>query len=351
MDENLGQDLDLSNNVLNYMRASFQGQFAALNLLSQLGYHDFNPDSVAETQSNIAYLEKLIYSLHQGIPVFSTIWKTAQTQDAKDVITLLGHAKAELVRFANKVEKVLIEPNLIEDTEQVKLLIGAYCRHAYTHEHYVKGYIEYAKHFTLVDLGKSYESLLPQASKNIEAAHLFFDIYTGEEEVPEIFYRSIFEEGLFLPGVFRTTVHDFNRFIATYKGPFSFEHTDIPPDQAQEWNVINIQPFVAGYWHAFTMTARDFIEWVQIGITVPRTAWFWKCLLFEAMDAAPWNQFGFQPPTAREWANSGFTAEEAMDHINRGFTNPLTAREDSRRIVDDSEPEEERGNEPEEGFE
>ena len=335
MDQNLGQDLELSHNILNYLHAALQGQFASLNLLSQLGYHEFNPDEVAQTQSHLTFLEKNIENLHKGIPIFSAVWKSPQTHDAKEVMQLLATSKAEIIRTAAKVEKILIEPNLLEDVEQVKLLIGCYGRYAYTHEHYIKGYIDYANQFTLVDLGKSYESLLPQAQKNIEAAHLFFDIFTGEENVPEVFYRSLFEEGLFLPGVLRTAVHDFNRFLVTYKGPFDFTHSEISPQEAEEWQVININPATAGYWHAFTMTARDFVEWMQIGVSIPRTAWFWKCLLFEAADAAPWSRFGFQPPTAREWASNGFTAEEAVDHINRGFTNPLTAREDSRRIVDE----------------
>jgi hypothetical protein len=335
MDENLGQDLELSQNILSYLHANFQGQFASLNLLSQLGFHNLNPDQIAECQSNISYIDKLLKNLYEGIPIFSRIWKSPQTQDSKEVLLLLKYAKKELLSFAHQVEKILIEPNLVEDQEQSRLLIGAYCRYAYTHEHYIKGFIEYAKHYTLVDLESSYSALLPQAEKNIEAAHLFFDMYTGEGDVPPIFYRSLFEEGLFLPGVFRTSVHDFNRFSATYVGPFDFEMTDIPQEEAQEWRVININALTAGYWHAFTMTARDFVEWMQVGITVPRSAWFWKCLMFESAEAAPWIRFGFQPPTAREWSNQGFSSEEAVEHINRGFTNPLTAREEGKKIVDE----------------
>jgi len=335
MDENLGHDLELSYSVVNYLHANFQGQFATLNLLSQLGYHDFNPDLVGECQSNLAYTEKLLNNLLEGIPVFSKIWKSPQTQDAKETLLLLKYAKKEALSFAQQIEKILIEPNLVEDQEQTRLLIGAYCRYAYTHEHYIKGNIEFAKHFTFVDIESSYRSLLPQAEKNIQAAHLFFDIYTAEAEVPPVFYRSLFEEGLFLPGVFRTAVHDFNRFSATYKGPFDFHLTDISQAEAQEWQVINVDALTAGYWHAFTMTARDFVEWMQVGITIPRIAWFWKCLQFDAAEASPWIRFGFQPPTAREWATQSFAADDAVDHINRGFTNPLTAREESKKIVDE----------------
>jgi hypothetical protein len=74
---------------------------------------------------------------------------------------------------------------------------------------------------------------------------------------------------------------------------------------------------------------------VQIGISIPREAWFWKCLLFEPTNTVPWIRLGFQPPTAREWVNCGFTAVEAIDHIDCGFTNPLTVKEDSLRIVVD----------------
>lgn len=337
MDENLGSDLELSNSVISHLHANLQGQFASLNILSQLGLADFDPDSVSICQSNITYVEKLLDNIYQGIPVFSRIWKSPQTQDAKEVMLLLEICKKELLAYADKIEGILIEPNILEDAEQTKQLIGAYARFAYANEHYIRGHIQYSEHFTLLDAKSSYEQLLPQAEKNIEAAHLFFDIYTSEEETPAVFYRSLFEEGLFLPGVFRTTVHDFNRFLNTYRGSFDYVHTQIPEDQAQEWAVIKIPPFTAGYWHAFTLTARDFASWVQVGINSPRTAWFWKCLQFESEQAAPWIRFGFQPPLAREWALNGFNVEEAVDHIQRGFTNPATAREDSKRIPDDSE--------------
>ena len=60
MDENLGADLELSNAVVSHLHSNLQGQFAALNILSQLGYADFNPDDVSICQSNIAYVQKLL---------------------------------------------------------------------------------------------------------------------------------------------------------------------------------------------------------------------------------------------------------------------------------------------------
>lgn len=334
MDENLGADLELSHSVLNYLNANLQGLFACQNVLSQLGYHEFQPDSISICQNNIEYIDKLLKNLSQGIPVLSRTWKSAHTQDAKELMVLLTNSKNELHSFASKVEKTLIEPNLIEDSEQTKLLIGAYSRFAYTNEHYIKGYIDYGNTFTLVDLASAYQNLLPQAEKNVEAAHLFFDIYTSDTPVPPVFYRSLFEEGLFLPGVFRTTIHDFNRHLSTYNATFDFSMTDIPSNLAEEWKVINIDAVSAGYWNAFNLTAKDFVEWMQVGINTPRASWFWKCLMFEADVAGPWIRLGFEPPTAREWANSNFTADEALDHIQRGLTNPLTARDEGRKIIE-----------------
>jgi hypothetical protein len=336
MDENLGADLELSNAVVNHLHSSLQGQFASLNMLSQLGYSGFNPDSVSICQSNITYTQRLLENISQGIPVLSRIWKSPQTQDAKEVMILLEICKKELISYADQIEAILIEPKLSEDQEQTKTLIGAYARFAYSNENYIKGYIQYCEHFTLIDQKASYDQLLPQAEKNIEAAHMFFDLYTDEKEVPPIFYRSLFEEGLFLPGVFRTTIHDFNRFLATYRGKFDFNDAGISQEIAQEWSVINIPAFTAGYWNAFTLTAQDFIAWMQVGINSPRAAWFWKCLQFESVEAAPWIRFGFQPPLAREWADRKYSAEEAVELINQGFTNPDTAREESRRIPEET---------------
>ncbi len=335
MDENLGQDLELSHSVLNYVNACYQGDFASLNMLSQLGFHEFNPDELSTCQAELTYLERLMGQLGQGIPVFSRSWKVAQTSDAKETLAVVERLKVARVAYAVKIEKMLALENPFQSIEDVKFLIAAYCRFAYTNENYIRGYIAFGESFTVPELVQAYSSILPQAEKNIEAAHLFFDIFTGDEQIPEVFYRSLFEEGLFLPGIFRTNAHDLSRFAATYKGPFTFEHTDIPLQLAEEWAVINIDANVAGYWHAYHFTARDMADWVQVGITVPRNAWFWRCVGFDAQGAEGWSRAGFPPPLAQSWVAAGFTAEEAIDHIKRGFTNPQTAREDSRKIIDE----------------
>lgn len=331
--EDLGRDLDISHNVLNYLNASFQGYFASLNVLSQLGYQAFNPDEVEKCQKNIEFVEKLLGQLAQGIPVFSMVWKIPQTADAKEALSKVAQLKSLLQHTANHIEKLLIDTELLEDQENMKYLISSYSWFAYTNENYIKGYVEFGKNFTIPEIVSSYEALLPQAEQNLKAAHLFFDIYSGEEEIPQVFFKSIFEESLFLPGMFRTNIHDLNKFLALYKQPFSFEQTDIPPAEAEEWRVINVDPTLAGYWHAFGYTANDMVDWMQNGITVPRQAWFWSCLQFDPQTSRDWIQFGFAPPLAREWANAGFTAEEAVDHIKHGLTNPITAREDSKKII------------------
>lgn len=335
MNEDLGRDLDISHNVLNYLNAAYQGCFAYLNMLSQLGYHEFNPDDLTRCQEDVAFVTRLTERLNQGNPVFSMIWKTAQTPDAKATIHKLTTLKSELTNLANHIEKILLNPEQFQHEENIKFLIGAYARFAYTNENYIKGFVDFGKSFTIPEIVQTYESLLPQAEQNIQAAHMFFDIYTEQETVPEVFYQSLYEEALFLPGMFRTNIHDINKFLAIYSQPFDFEHTDIPVTQSEEWRVINVDPNLAGYWHAFSFVAKDMIEWMQTGINAPRQAWFWSCLQFSPEAAHPWIQLGFGPPLAREWAAAGFTADEAVDHIKRGFTNPATAREESKKIIEE----------------
>lgn len=335
MNENLGLDLDLSHSVLNYINACYQGKFASLNMLSQLGYHDFNPDELSQCQEKLSYTERLLGQLSQGNPVFSRSWKTPQTNEAKETLGIVSQLKTEIVALAVRLEKLLSTENPFQNPEDTKYLIASYCRFAYTNENYIRGYVTLGESFSVPEIVQAYTSLLPQAEKNIEAAHLFFDIYTNEDGVPEVFFRSLFEESLFLPGIFRTNAHDLMRFAATYRGTFSFEMADIAPNRAEEWAVINVDPNTAGYWNAYTFTAREMADWVGIGVNVPRDAWFWTCIGFTAEAAAGWVQYRFPPPVALSWVQNSFTPDEAIDHLQRGFSDPTTAREEGKKILDD----------------
>ena len=306
MNEDLGRDIEVTHNILNYLNACYQGHFACLNMLSQLGYQKFNPDDLTVCQENITFVERLLGQLHQGLPVFSMVWKIPQTADSKETLSRVSKLRLELKEISDEIEKLLMEPTLLNENENVKLLIANYTRFAYTNEHYIKGFVDYGKSFTMPEVVASYEGLLDQAEQNISAAHLFFDVFTSEEGAPDVFYTSLFEESLFLPGMFRTNVHDLSKFLYIYKTPLTFEQLEIPPEISEEWKVIKVDPDLAGYWNAFQFAASDMIDWVQAGIRQPRQAWFWNCLHFTPESAAPWIRQGFTPPLAREWLDHEF---------------------------------------------
>lgn len=335
MDENLSVDIELSHGALNYLRACYQGSFASLNILSQLGYRDFNPDELTACEHKLSHVGTLYSKLGSGIPVFSRSWKTPQTAESKEVLTLLVAMRNELLFIANKVEKILMEANFHENPENIKFLIASYARHAYTQENYIQGFVEYGKNFTLPNVVRTYEPLLPESRRNLEGAHLFFDIFTGEEPPSPIFYKSLVEEAIFLPGVYRSNAHDLLKCSIIYKGPLNFEMMEMPLEEAEEWAAIKVNPDLAGYWRSFRFRAQDMVDWVTVGVAAPRVAWFWRCMEFDAAVAAEWLKFGFSPLVAREWAGNRFTAEEAVDHIRRGFSNPATAREEGKKITDE----------------
>lgn len=337
MDENLGQDLQISHEVLNYLHACLQGGFASINMLSQLGYQDFNPDDLSRYQSNLSFMEKTLNQLWQGMPVFSLAWKIPQTQESKATMQLLTQVKNDLFAVVNRLERAFANQETTE--EDIKFVIGAYCRHTYTNENFIKGHIEFGRNFTMPQMVENYTPLLPQVERGIESAHLFFEIFSGEER-PPVFFQSLNEEVVFLPGAFRTNIHDINRFLATYRAPFHYGLTDIPAEQAEEWQVINVDPLVAGYWWAYSFRAQDMVNWVQNGVQAPREAFFWLCLRFTPQDASEWVKFGFPPLAAATWKQAQFGAKEAMEYIRQGITSPQDATQKRRYPDLEEEPKE-----------
>lgn len=326
MENNIGQDIEGTHTVLNYLYACFQGGFAAQNMLSQLGYHGFNPDDLQRSQAALGQTDRWLQQLWQGHPILSRSWLTPQTPDAKEALALLSKVRGEISQVVNKVERLVAEENnLQEDSEGVKYLIATYARFAYTNENYVKGFIEYGKVFAQKALSDTFSTMLPQAEQNIETAHMFFNIFTKEQNIHPIFFQGLREEAVMLPGALRTNMHDLNHLSHFYT-EFDFKAAQIPETEAIEWGHLQVDPITAGFWQAYDISPIEMRAWSQFGFTDPRTVWFWRSQGFQPKDAQGWFQAGFVPPQARLWREEGHSLQEAAASLAKGVPTPQRVR-------------------------
>lgn len=321
MEDSFKKDVSLTHTVLNFIHAELQGAFAECNMLSQLGFHDFNPDSISQLEKDIELTERWLEELYKGVPIFSTSWEGPQTIEAKEAFQLVTEIRKELIKKSGKIKKILVEDALSEHPEDVKFLIGALTRNAYKRDHSAHGLIELAKFFQDEAAIPQFNPLVQEAQRQIEGSHLLFSIYTQDESPQPIFFKGLLDEAHFLPGAFRTYAHEALLLVHTYKKNLSYKEVEIPDADAQGWSSLSISPAYAGFWHAYLISPAQTQEWVRSAINQPGEAWFWSHLKFIPQEAASWRMYGFSPVAAATLRSQGkepaLASEEIMIQIRK----------------------------------
>lgn len=294
--------MELVHGTLNFLHSQLQGAFAELNMLSQLGYHGFNPDKLVATETSLTKVEQALVEFYNG----------KQDQDFKDMIPDI---QQDLLRLAGRVRRILAESTLKDSPDDIRVLIASLARSAYTKDHLTRGILDYARFTQNRPLFEQFAASQPEIIRNLEGCHLLFSIFTEEEEPMPVFYKTLIEEGSRLPGQFRTQAHE--GALLFFAENFSFAHTDIPESDIPAWESINLPPQVAGFWHAYLISPAHASEWIQSGIPQPQEAWFWSQLGFLPIQAKPWKERGFPALVAKDFVDRGYTPEGAIEELKK----------------------------------
>lgn len=294
--------MELVHATLNFLYSHLQGTFAELNMLSQLGYHGFNPDRITSVEASLTQLEQAQIDFYKG----------KQDYDFKHMIQ---EVQQDLLRLSGRVKKILSESTLKDSPDDIRILIAALARSAYTKDHLTRGILDFARFTNNKPLFDQFASSEPDIRRSLEGCHLLFSIFTEEEEPKPIFYKTLVEEGSSLPGEFRTQAHE--GALLLFPENFSFSNTDIPEADIPEWESINLPPQVAGFWHAYLISPALASEWIQSGVPQPQEAWFWGNFGFLPIQAKPWKEKGFPVLVAKDFIDRGFTPEGAIEELKK----------------------------------
>ncbi|NMC63885.1 MAG: hypothetical protein GYA55_12045 [SAR324 cluster bacterium] len=308
-------DIYLTNSIVNFLYAGYQGAFAAQNLLSQLGYKNIDPGEISLIETKLTEIERWKEDLLKGLPIFSSTWKAPQTVASKKAFQTLSELRSDLLKTVGHIKKSLLAEDLAESKEEVKYLIAAFSRQAYSRENYVRGFIEFGESFKHQDVVDNYTKFLPQAEQGLQAAHMFLQIFQSEEKPQAVFFKGLYEECIFLPGVFQAQVHDINILLNSYTEVITYEKLGIIPEHIDSWESIKVNATAAGYWQAWDFTPELAANWLEAQFNDPRSAWFWLNMGFDPGDAREWALAGFFPPAAREWRERGYSLEATLKFL------------------------------------
>lgn len=328
MNSSFINDIYLTNSIVNFLHAGYQGAFAGLNLLSQLRYQHFNQEDLTLCEKALVEIDRWKDDLSRGLPIFSASWRSPQTVHSKKAFEALADLRSDLLQSSGRVKKMLLLQDPASSPEEVKYLIAAFTRQSYARENYVRGFIEFGQAFKHQDIIDSYSPFMPDAEQGISAAHMFYDIFVSQENLPPVFYTGLFEECSFLPGIFHSQVHDIHLLLNSYAHEFSYGELAINPQHEEAWRSMEVTPVAAGYWQAWEFDPESASRWLQLGLTDPKAAWFWFSQGFDPDTAFTWAQAGFSPPTARAWRAQGYSPEAAL----RAIEDEMLRRQEAERV-------------------
>jgi hypothetical protein len=322
MDSKHQQDLAFTHAILNYLTAAYQGRFAGLNILQQLAFEGLPVEEITRSRSVLEKVRRWVADMNQQMTLFSSSWTAPETFDAQSACQMLEEMRVELGQLAESCAVFIGDPETPKKPGQVKFLIAAYGRYAYARDNYIKGFVEYGNNFGYADLAAQYAQLQEGAAKDVETTHALLSAYKNPQQVNDLFFRSLFDECVSLPGIFRTHVHDINLLLAPFKGGITFESLAFFGPEVSQWQTAGFDPGTAGYWRAYFFTPLEATDWRQCGVLAASIAIEWKLLGIDGVTAAPWVKAGFPPALAATWIEAKYTAEQALDMIDRGIQEP-----------------------------
>ncbi|MBN8549777.1 MAG: hypothetical protein J0M12_10730 [Deltaproteobacteria bacterium] len=322
MDPKHQQDIAFTHNFLNYLTAAYQGRFAAFNILQQLGFEGLKIEEIGRTRSILEKVRGWVSDLSNQICLFSASWTTPETFEAQSAYKLLADIQPELQAIADTAFSVLGDAATPQQPQRIKFLISSYGRYAYSRDNYIKGAIEYGKLFGHQDIVEQYTPLLGITTRDVQLVHSLITAYKSPTPVDADFFKTLSDECIALPGLFRTYVHDVHVLLAPYKGGMSFENAGFFGPEILQWQSLGFDPTSAGYWRAYSFTPEEAAAWIQGGWQTPADAFDWRLHGFDAATGGSWAQAGFPAATAARWLGAKYSPDKALSLINQGFDDP-----------------------------
>lgn len=316
------QDIELSHAILNYITAAYQGRFAFLNILQQLGFQGVDVQEIEKTRLVLQKARTWVNDLAQQVCLFSVDWKQAETFDAQTALQWLDAMRVESLEVAEAVRQILLDPKTPQNSQHIKFLIAAFGRFAYARDNYVKGFVEHAKTFMLPEMLRQYSELQAEATQDVEATHTYLAAYKNPQQDAKIFLDKLFDDSVGLPGAFRTHAHDSIQLISPFQGGLDFQRAGFSPMDALDWQTAGFAPLFAGYWRAYDFTPSAALQWNDAGFRDAKIAFEWKFHSIDPATASEWAAKNFLPEAALPWIAAGYNPDSALEAINNGQSPP-----------------------------
>ena len=330
--------------ILNFLNSSYQGKFAAINILSQLEHPSFSKEDLIETKKILKKIHTWTKDFKAGNYIISDQKKSEKAKSEKELIGLLKADREELNNLADSVERIRKIEQLGSALEDTTLLAAAFGRYAYSQDNFLRMIVDYQKNLDEKNYVLfQYERQLEQAQEETKLANKFLTTLKEPKELEQGFYEHLRFFSRLTPGAFRSRAHDINQLLCAGKTDLSYKMAGLVEEEISSWEEMGLTPIEAGYWKAYSFEAHEAMKWIKLSIIDPGTASAWNTAGFSPQVSDEWLEFMFSPLLAIQWYNADFTAEQAAILVGNGFYNPaeLPNRKEVDRLLEQGFPKDE----------
>lgn len=322
MDQRLQKDIEFTHSMLNFINAAFQGRFTFYNILDQLAFRSLPVEEIERSQRVLDKVSRWKGQLFNGTLLFSSSATSPESFEAQNALELLENLRPDLTTLSQQCAAILADNQTPSKPENIKLLIAAYGRFAYSREHYIKGFLELGSLMKLIDILERFNPLVAPAQQDVARANELATAYRPPSQVAPQFFGYLQSLSLHLPSIFLSAINDINQLISPYKGGLSYASLGIPAQEGKQWQDFGLSPAQAGYWRAFYMGPEEAMNWLKSGFQSAQSAADWRALGFSAQIAPYWLAKGFAPFQALPWFQAGIDPDQAIEYIKNGINHP-----------------------------
>lgn len=314
--------------VLNNLRAAFQGKYAEVAILNQLRDDIELKDEIEYTQLVIQSLNNWNNNLKKGVLIYGRDVNEVDLKASKSCEELLHFLSNELEEKGLLIKKLNASQEPFRTYNEVAELIAHFGRYIYTVGALLNQQKEYLTTVEKVKDTKLIDNQIKEHSQLEINLNEFIEAIATLDEQGRNFYDLLKFHTRLISGFYRAQIHELKILLAGPASYFSFSQGDFYKVEGKAWEKENFSASEAGYWRAYEISPTDAIKCLEIGLSQPNLAASWLTCGFTPETAKAWLDVWFNPILAITWNNSGYSPREAAVFVKKGIYHPNSIPQD-----------------------
>jgi hypothetical protein len=324
--------------ILINLKSAFQGKYAELNILSQIGTNIELKDEIEHTALILQNIERWQANLNQGILVYGDDVNELDLEASKTCFQLFEYLSKELEEKAFKIKKIQSSTEPHTPYNEIVELIANLSRFVYC----IESFLVMQKEFRINFSEKKETEDLDELIKNYRNMFLVIDEFVQAskklDEQGERFYSLLKYHSRLIAGFYRAHVHECKVLMLGSRGFLSYKDANFYKAEAIEWEKFKFSATEAGYWRAYEINPGDAREWMALGMSQAIDAASWLTSGFTPLTAKQWLDVWFTPILALTWTLGGYSPREAALFVRKGIHSPAAVpdEQEAGRILAES---------------